>query len=181
MIQNDITICGCGRIHLVSGKDYQKAVEAGKENLLICALCHTTFAFGAEVTEDGYSLYKRRNSLSFDTDNDLCTALPTSPDPFYKVYLSLGYPVPMSTGKVANSYFCGRFRDLTHTGEQSVDMKAFIKHTPKHILRMASAYASIGFDWSSTPYERQHDDNDEDNADSTNKKQRVQKGYNYYD
>lgn len=31
MIQNDIIICGCGRIHLVSGKDYQKAVEAGAD------------------------------------------------------------------------------------------------------------------------------------------------------
>lgn len=179
MIQNDITICGCGCIHLVRGKDYQEAIEAGKENLLICGNCYSTFAFGADVTEDGYSLYKRRNALSFGTDNDLCTALPTSPDPFYKVYLSLGYPVPMSTGRDANSYFCDEFRDMTHTGEQIVDMKAFIKHTPKHILRMARAYHSSAFDWSGTPYEHQH--NDEDDVDSTNKKQRVRKGYNYYD
>lgn len=59
---------------------------------------------------------------------------------------------------------------MTHTGEQFVDMKAFIKHTPKHILRMASAYASAGFDWSDTPYECRHDDNDEDNVDSADKK-----------
>ena len=31
MIQNDIVICCCGRIHLVPGKDYQKAIETGKE------------------------------------------------------------------------------------------------------------------------------------------------------
>lgn len=31
MIQNDITICGCGRIHLVRGKDYQEAIEAGAD------------------------------------------------------------------------------------------------------------------------------------------------------
>lgn len=32
MIQNDITICGCGRIHLVRGKDYQEAIEAGADD-----------------------------------------------------------------------------------------------------------------------------------------------------
>lgn len=176
MIQNDIVICGCGNIHLVPGKDYQRAIEAGKENLLICGNCYSTFAFGADVTEDGYSLYKRRNALSFGTDNDLCTALPTSPDPFYKVYLSLGYPVPMSTGKIANSYVCDEFRDMTRTGEQSVDMEDFIKHTPKHIVRMASAYHSSAFDWSGTPYEHCRDD-----ADAMNEKQHIQKGYRYYD
>ena len=36
--------------------------------------------------------------------------------------------------------------------------------------RMASAYASAGFDWSDTLYECRHDDNDEDNADSADKK-----------
>ena len=47
---------------------------------------------------------------------------------------------------------------------------------------MTSAYASAGFDWSDTPYECRHDDNDEDNADSADKKkQNVLKGYNYYD
>lgn len=35
---------------------------------------------------------------------------------------------------------------------------------------MASAYASAGFDWSGIPYERRHDDNDEDKADSADKK-----------
>lgn len=35
---------------------------------------------------------------------------------------------------------------------------------------MTSAYASVGFDWSDTPYECRHDDNDEDNADSADKK-----------
>lgn len=49
-------------------------------------------------------------------------------------------------------------------------MEVSIKHTPKHILRMASAYASAGFDWSGTPYECRHDDSDEDNADSADKK-----------
>lgn len=35
---------------------------------------------------------------------------------------------------------------------------------------MASAYTSVDFDWSGTPYERRLDDNDEDNADSADKK-----------
>ena len=109
---------------------------------MICTLCHTAFAFGADVTKDGYSLYKRRSSLSFSTDEDLRVTLPTSPDPFYKVYLSFGYPVPMSTGKVANSYFCGEFRDLAQIGKQSVDMEAFVQQLPKHIVRMTSSYPS---------------------------------------
>lgn len=176
MIQNDIVICGCGRIHLVPGKDYQKAIEAGKEIFLICTLCHTTFAFGADVTKDGYSLYKRRSALSFNTDEDLRVTLPTSPNPFYKVYLSFGYPVPMSTGKVANSYFCGEFRDLTQTEKQSVDMEAFVQQLPKHIVRMTSNYPSPAFDWSGTPYEHQRD-----NAETANEKQHIQKGYRYYD
>lgn len=35
---------------------------------------------------------------------------------------------------------------------------------------MASAYASVGFDWPDTPYECRLDDNDEDNVDSADKK-----------
>lgn len=35
---------------------------------------------------------------------------------------------------------------------------------------MASAYASAGFDWSGTSYECRHYDNDEDKADSADKK-----------
>lgn len=85
----------------------------------------------------------------------------------------------MTTGRFADSYFCDKFRDMTHTGEQAVDMEAFIKQTPRHILQLVSAYASRNFDWSGTPYEHQHDD--EDDMDNTNKKQRVRKGYNYYD
>lgn len=31
MTQNDITICGCGCIHLMRGRDYQEAIEAGAD------------------------------------------------------------------------------------------------------------------------------------------------------
>lgn len=40
MIPDDIIICRCGRIHFVRGKDYQEAIEADQELLLICGNCH---------------------------------------------------------------------------------------------------------------------------------------------
>ena len=36
MIQNDITICCRGCIHLVRGKDYQEVIEAGADGQCLC-------------------------------------------------------------------------------------------------------------------------------------------------
>lgn len=30
MLQDDVIFCSCGHIHVVSGKDYSDAIEAGK-------------------------------------------------------------------------------------------------------------------------------------------------------
>lgn len=172
MIPDDIIICRCGRIHFVRGKDYQEAIEADQELLLICGNCHATTALGADATEDGYSLYRRSNLPSVDPENGLWNP----PDPFYKIDVSFGYPVPMTTGRFADSYFCGRLRDMAYMGEQSVDMEAFIKQTPRHILRLVSAYVSRNFDWSGTPYEHRYDDEiDTDSEDDE------QEGCDYYD
>lgn len=65
MLQDDVIFCGCGHIHVVSGKDYSDAIEAGKENLLICGNCGVTYISGAEEAEGGYSL-KTLNKLVKD-------------------------------------------------------------------------------------------------------------------
>lgn len=54
----ELIFCKCGHIHVVSGKDYSDAVEAGKENLLICGNCGAMYIYGAEEVEGGYSLHR---------------------------------------------------------------------------------------------------------------------------
>lgn len=99
MFQDDVIFCGCGHIHVVSGKDYSDAVEAGKENLLICGNCGATYIFGAEEAEGGYSMYRHELPQNLMiSENNYSTDLTDYLKKFYKVNYSVGYGVPMISG-----------------------------------------------------------------------------------
>lgn len=153
-ILDDVIFCKCGRIHVVSGKDYSEAVKAGKENLLICGNCGATYIFGAEKTDDGYSLYrdeipeclmKKENNYSVDLTN-------CSLKKIHRMNYSIGYLVPMVGGYLANAYFCGRFFDEAHGNNQRVDVQRFINMTPDPVIRLVVCRRPKAFDWSNTQY-----------------------------
>lgn len=156
MLQDDVIFCSCGHIHVVSGKDYSDAIEAGKENLLICDNCGATYISGAEEAEGGYSLYRHEIPQNLMTsENNYSTDLTDYLKRFYKVNYSVGYGVPMTTGYFADELFCGRFLDNTHDdNNQQVDMPRFLQITPDHVLKMVSQYYIRAFNWSNTKYER---------------------------
>lgn len=155
MLQDDVIFCSCGHIHVVSGKDYSDAIEAGKENLLICGNCGATYISGAEEVEGGYSLYRHEIPQNLMTsENNYSTDLTDYLKRFYKVNYSVGYGVPMISGYFADEFFCGRFRDSTHDDDQQVDMSRFLQITPDHVLKMISQYHIRAFNWSNTKYER---------------------------
>lgn len=155
MFQDAVIFCSCGHIHVVSGKDYSDAIEAGKENLLICGNCGATYILGAEEAEGGYSLYRHEIPQNLMTsENNYSTDLTDYLKKFYKVNYSVGYGVPMISGYFADKYFGGRFRDSTHDDDQQVDMSRFLRITPDHVLKMVSQYCIRAFNWSNTKYER---------------------------
>lgn len=155
MLQDDVIFCGCGHIHVVSGKDYSDAIEAGKENLLICGNCGATYISGAEEAEGGYSLYRHEIPQNLMTsENNYSTDLTDYLKRFYKVNYSVGYGVPMTTGYFADEYFGGRFRDSIYDDDQQVDMSRFLQIIPDHVLKMVSQYYIRAFNWSNTKYER---------------------------
>lgn len=155
MFQDDVLFCGCGHIHVVSGKDYSDAVEAGKENLLICGNCGAMYIHGAEEVEGGYSLYRHELPQNLMTsENNYSTDLTDYLKRFYKVNYSVGYGVPMTTGYFADTLFCGRFLDNKHDdNNQQVDMVRFLQITPDHVLKMVSQYYIRAFNWLNTKYE----------------------------
>ncbi len=154
IFQDDVIFCKCGRIHVVSGKDYSEAVKAGKENLLICGNCGATYISGAEEVEGGYSLYRYEIPQNLMTsENNYSADLTDYLKRFYKVNYSVGYGVPMISGYFADEYFGGRFRDSTYDDDQQVDMSRFLQITPDHVLKMVSQYYIRAFNWSNTKYE----------------------------
>lgn len=156
MLQDDVIFCRCGHIHVVSGKDYSDAIEAGKENLLICGNCGATYISGAEEAEGGYSLYRYEIPQNLMTsENNYSADLTDYLKRFYKVNYSVGYGVPMTTGYFADTLFCGRFLDNTHDdNNQRVDMARFLQITPDHVLEMVSQYYIRAFNWSNTKYKQ---------------------------
>lgn len=151
----EVIFCKCGHIHVVSGKDYSDAIEAGKENLLICGNCGAMYIYGAEEVEGGYSLYRHELPQNLMTrENNYSTDLTDYLKRFYKVNYSVGYGVPMTSGYFADEYFGGRFRDSTYDDDQHVDMSRFLQITPDHVLKMVSQYYIRALNWPNTQYER---------------------------
>lgn len=113
MLQDDVIFCRCGHIHVVSGKDYSDAIEAGKENLLICGNCGATYISGAEEAEGGYSLYRHEIPQNLMTsENNYSADLTDYLKRFYKVNYSVGYGVPMTTGYSRMSFSAEDFSTI---------------------------------------------------------------------
>lgn len=48
----DIRICKCGRIHAIPNERIEKALDADKNFLLICAACGNATLIGADISPD---------------------------------------------------------------------------------------------------------------------------------
>lgn len=48
----DIRICKCGRIHAIPNERIEKALDADKNFLLICAACGNATLIGANISPD---------------------------------------------------------------------------------------------------------------------------------
>ena len=51
-IKYDIRICKCGRIHAIPNERIEKALDADKNFLLICAACGNATLIGANISPD---------------------------------------------------------------------------------------------------------------------------------
>lgn len=115
----DIRICKCGRIHAIPNEKIEKALEADKNFLLICAACGNATLIGADISpdlvdpsKDCYEMYSGDFSLYEDkvinTDafkgNEKEKAIE-------EIFYSHGIKVPMKTGQYATDYFNGIFSD----------------------------------------------------------------------
>ena len=115
----DIRICKCGRIHAVSNKKIEKALENNKNFLLICAACGNAVLIGANVTPDWvdpsrdcYEMYAGSFSPYKDkTINEDTFKGNEKEKAVEEILYSHGFKVPMKTGQYATDYFNGRFSD----------------------------------------------------------------------
>ena len=115
----DIRICKCGRIHAIPNERIEKALDADKNFLLICAACGNATLIGANISldwddpsKDCYEMY----SADFSSYEDKVI----NTDTFKKnekekaveeIFYSHGIKAPMKTGQYATDYFNGRFSD----------------------------------------------------------------------
>lgn len=115
----DMSICKCGRIHMLDNNKLNKALENNKNILLVCAGCGSATLIGANIepdwndpSKDCYMMY----SVDFSDHEDKSI---TAADFEYteeqkgieEIIYSHGLKVPMMTGQYATDYFNGIFSD----------------------------------------------------------------------
>lgn len=176
MKKYDMTICGCGRIHMVPTEKIDEAIENGKNLMLICAGCGKAVLIGAYEDPDGYMMYKRDYSSyqdAFIKKEDF----EENGENISEIYYSHGLRVPMKTGQYATDYFNGIFSDGWHPDfykiqrkdvivseimdfldtyskdRKTVNMERFIRETPDDMLEEISHYAVYGLNWKGTKWE----------------------------
>ena len=115
----DLSICSCGRIHMIPEYKIDEAISKTKELLVICGGCGRAVKYGADVVpdldnsdEDCYEMY----SVDFSSYEDKVINTDTfkgneKEKAVEEILYSHGIKVPMKTGQYATDYFNGRFSD----------------------------------------------------------------------
>lgn len=106
-----LSICSCGRIHMIPEYKIDEAISKSKELLVICGGCGRAVKHGADVVpdldnpdEDCYEMYSRE-------ERDLDIKVMGN---FAEIMVDGGLKVPMNTGEFANCYDGRRFYDMVY-------------------------------------------------------------------
>lgn len=110
-MEYDLSICNCGRIHVIPYYKVQEAIDKEKELLMICGGCGKALRLGADkmidfdTQEEVYEMYSRKvKEVDMKQMGD-----------FAEVIIDEGLKVPMMTGEYANSYVAHKFfRDMLY-------------------------------------------------------------------
>lgn len=116
----DLSICSCGRIHMIPEDKINGAIQKSKELLVICGGCGRAVRHGADVVpdydnpnEDCYELYSRQvKKLDIKEMGN-----------FAEIMVDDGMKVPMNTGEFANCYAGRRFSDMVYPDYYMIDRK----------------------------------------------------------
>lgn len=152
----DIRICKCGRIHAIPNERIEKALDADKNFLIICAACGDATL----INTDTFKGNEKEKAVE-------------------EILYSHGIKVPMKTGNYATDYFNGRFSDRWYPDfykiqrtditikeimdfidkynhdRTTVNMDRFINEIPDDILGELSNYYIDGLDWKGTKFEKE--------------------------
>lgn len=174
--RDNLIICKCGRIHIISHDVIKAALEQKKEILYICGKCGNTYIVGGYESTD-----LNTGDVTYTMHaNDFRgkTITPEISKGIYQIIHERGYAVPMLTGMYATNYFNGVFSDqwypyfdkvMSHYGgdkddiinfinryrrlHTTVDMDRFIRETPEKVLEQLSRTSIPGLNWECTTYE----------------------------
>lgn len=113
----DIRICKCGRIHAIPNEKIEKALDADKNFLLVCAACGNGTLIGANIrpdwndpSRDCYEMYSGDFSPYKDKTINVNTFNGNEKEKAIgEILYSHGIKVPMETGEYATDYFNGEF------------------------------------------------------------------------
>lgn len=141
----DMKICKCGRIHMVPDDKVEKALEANKNLLLVCAGCGAATLIGAnidldwnEADKDCYMMYSGDFSSHRDVSIHASDFDKTEDSKgIEEIYYSHGLKVPMMTGQYATDYFNGRFSDRWYPDFYKIQRKDI---TVEEIMKFIDEY-----------------------------------------
>lgn len=116
----DMSICSCGRIHMIPEYKIKEALDKSKELLVICGGCGKAVKHGADVVpdfdnpnEDCYEMYIREEkNLDIKVMGN-----------FAEIMVDDGLKVPMNTGSFANCYGGRKFSDMVYPDYYKIDRK----------------------------------------------------------
>ena len=115
----NMSICKCGRIHMIDSEKLNTALHNNKNLMIICGGCGTVKLSGADVfpdwedpEKDCYMLYEKVFS-PYDDTHITVVDFESGEDSkgIEEIIYSHGVKVPMRTGMYATDYCNGRFSD----------------------------------------------------------------------
>jgi hypothetical protein len=161
MKKYDVRFCNCGRVHFIEQEKVDKAIESGKQVLIICNNCGNSYVVGAdkEQDENGKTIY-----MMYSSDMRNKTLDDTSK--IESIVFTAGEQIRMMTGGEATFYGNNTFIDwetekpdnITNEKWHEMRKTVHVQHTINWIkddnkLGQMSHYYT-GIDWKGTKYEK---------------------------
>lgn len=166
MKKYDVRFCNCGRVHFIDDKKVWKAIQNGKQVLVVCNNCGNSFLIGANksIDEDGNDCYMMYSYSMRDTKVDT----PDELDKIDSIIFTAGEQIRMMTGGEA-TYHGDYFIDWDTKKPDDVseekwgEMRKSVntQHTINWIkdddkLKEMSQYA-VKIDWTNTKYQSKYE------------------------